>query len=107
MYLLFQQMLLESSFPSEPHHHDGVRVYIKTNVERFLFKGADLMWPGVLTVSTRDFKQNAVAVVYAHKALISDYISTLAEQADDEEEEMKEGQGEEGETPQTPQQTIE
>ena len=52
---------------------------MKQNVERFLFNGADLMWPGVLSVSNREFKQNQVAVVYAHKALISNYISTLGD----------------------------
>ena len=54
-----------------------VKIYIKQNVETFLFRGADLMWPGVLSVSSREFKANATAVVYAHKALVKRYISSL------------------------------
>ena len=58
-------------------HTDAVNVYIKQQVETYLFRGADLMWPGVLTVSRTDFKANATAVVYAHKELVKRYISTL------------------------------
>ena len=54
-----------------------MKVYIKQNVETFLFRGADLMWPGVLTLSNREFRTNSTAVVYAHKALVTKYISSL------------------------------
>jgi len=37
------------------------------------------MWPGVLTASSREFKANVTGVVYAHKALVIRYISTLQE----------------------------
>ena len=39
------------------------------------------MWPGVLTVSRTDFKPNATAVVYAHKALVNKFISSLQDEA--------------------------
>ena len=35
------------------------------------------MWPGVLTLSNREFRTNSTAVVYAHKALVTKYISSL------------------------------
>ena len=63
-------------------HTDAVNVYIKSQVETFLFRGADLMWPGVLSVSRTDFKTNATAVVYAHKALVKKYISTYQDRQD-------------------------
>ena len=37
------------------------------------------MWPGVLTVSTKEFKPKATAIVYAHKTLVNQYISSLSE----------------------------
>ena len=48
-------------------------------MEKFLFNGADLMWPGVYSVSQHEFKTNQLAVIYAHKAHISAYISTLGD----------------------------
>ena len=60
-----------------PLETDAVKVYIKQNVETFLFRGADLMWPGVLSVSQREFKPNSTGVVYAHKDLVKKYISSL------------------------------
>jgi predicted ribosome-associated RNA-binding protein Tma20 len=78
LYLLLMQLTAKPKNPSdEPFSTDAVKVYIKQNVETFLFRGADLMWPGVLTSSTRDFKANSTGVVYAHKALVTKYISSL------------------------------
>ena len=37
------------------------------------------MWPGVLAVSEREFKPNVTGVIYAHKALVKRYISSLRE----------------------------
>ena len=45
------------------------------------------MWPGILSVSRTDFKANATAVVYAHKALVKKYISSLQRQ--DEEAKLR------------------
>jgi len=77
VYLLLMQLTARSKSELDAFEHDGVKVYIKQNVETYLFRGADLMWPGVLTVSSQDFKPNATAVVYAHKALVTNYISSL------------------------------
>lgn len=41
--------------------HGLIRVYIKGGVETFLFRGADLMWPGIRAVHSSDkegYKQN-------------------------------------------------
>jgi predicted ribosome-associated RNA-binding protein Tma20 len=45
--------------------HGLLAVFIKNGVEDFLFNGADLMWPGILCLSSQDFKQGQIAVVYA------------------------------------------
>ena len=50
------------------------------------------MWPGILSVSKTEFKPNATAIVFAHKALVSKFISSIAKederrQAAQEEEE--------------------
>ena len=55
------------------------------------------MWPGVLTISNREFKTNSTAVVYAHKALVTNYISSLqnkpkSDQAQDDEGAEDDGQ---------------
>ena len=46
-----------------------LKVYIKQGVEEFLFNGADLMWPGIFSISTngadKEFKANQIAVIYA------------------------------------------
>lgn len=78
LYTLFEQTLLERQ--NAEMKPGAVKLYIKQNVETFLFRGADLMWPGVLTVNTREFKPNATATIYAHKALVKRYISTLNEE---------------------------
>ena len=66
----------------------AMRVYLKQGVERFLMRGADLMWPGIFYVSPDKFKQNDVVVIMARNTLIQDFISTLdteqEEQADEE-----------------------
>ena len=70
-------------FSMAPYDGCGaVRVYLKQGVEKFLFGGADLMWPGIFQISTEEFKQNDVVVILARNTLISDYISTLGD--DDE-----------------------
>ena len=97
IYLLFTQMTLsQQNSSTESLHSDAVHVYIKQNVETFLFRGADLMWPGILSVSKSEFKPNATGVVYAHKALVKRYISSLAKEderrqaAQDNNEEVEE-----------------
>ena len=69
-----------------------MKVYIKQNVETFLFRGADLMWPGILSISNREFKANSTAVVYAHKALVTKYISSLQNMPEETEPENVEEQ---------------
>lgn len=76
IYLLLLQLTAKPA-AGQVFETDAVKVYIKQNVETFLFRGADLMWPGVLSISNREFKANATAVVYAHKALVTKYISSL------------------------------
>ena len=43
----------------------ALRVYLKEGVEQYIFNGADLMWPGIKSLNTEDFKQYDVAVIYA------------------------------------------
>lgn len=96
IYFLFTQMTQSQSSPASINS-DAVHVYIKQNVETFLFRGADLMWPGVLSVSKSEFKPNTTGIVFAHKALVNKYISSLAnreqnEMDDESQEERKEAQ---------------
>ena len=37
------------------------------------------MWPGIFHISTEEFQQNDVVVILARNTLISDYISTLGD----------------------------
>ena len=70
----------EEAFSIPPYDGCGaVRVYLKQGVEKFLFGGADLMWPGIFHISTEEFQQNDVVVILARNTLISDYISTLGD----------------------------
>lgn len=43
----------------------GLRIYLKEGVEQYIFNGADLMWPGIKSLNTEDFKQYDIAVIYA------------------------------------------
>ena len=43
MYTLFQ-------FGSDSDYFLPLKVYVKISVEQFIFKGADLMWPGIFRV---------------------------------------------------------
>ena len=40
-------------------------LFLKEGVETFVFKGADVMWPGVSHVNVEEFTQNDMVVVYA------------------------------------------
>ena len=97
LYLMFQQTLLTmqsgAALAKAAYDSSGaVRVYLKQDVEKFLFRGADLMWPGIFHISTEEFKQNDVVVILARNTLISDYISTLGD--DDNENGDSEGEEE-------------
>ena len=92
LYLVFQQMLLaeQNLIESAAAAYDttgAVRVYLKQGVEKFLFRGAPLMWPGIFHISTEEFRQNDVVVILARNTLISDYISTLGDYDDNDENE--------------------
>ncbi len=54
LYLLFQ---LDKLPP--------LRIYLKDGVEQFIYNGADLMWPGIKSMSSEDFRQYDIAVIYA------------------------------------------
>lgn len=41
-----------------------LRIYLKEGVEQYIFNGADLMWPGIKSFNTEDFKQYDIAVIY-------------------------------------------
>ena len=58
MYLLFQLEKLPA-----------LRVFLKEGVEQYIFNGADLMWPGIKSLNTEDFRQYDVAVIYAKNAI--------------------------------------
>ena len=60
LYFMFNEMY-QNYVPEE-----GIlRVYVTFNVEKFLFRGADLMWPGIFACSRTNFKQNELVEVYA------------------------------------------
>jgi predicted ribosome-associated RNA-binding protein Tma20 len=42
-----------------------LRIYLKEGVEQYIFNGADLMWPGIKSFNTEDFKQFDMAVIYS------------------------------------------
>ena len=60
LYLLFQLEKLPA-----------LRVFLKEGVEQYIFNGADLMWPGIKSLNTEDFRQYDVAVIYAKNAIPS------------------------------------
>ena len=43
-------------------------LFLKEGVETFVFKGADVMWPGVSHVNVEEFTQNDMVVVYAQES---------------------------------------
>ena len=55
IYLLF---LFEGGF-------SPLKVLLKEGVEQYIFNGADLMWPGIASLSKEDFKVYDVAVIYS------------------------------------------
>ena len=59
MYFMFQ---MQDCLP--------IRLILKTTVEQFIFRGADLMWPGVYTLDkgVKEFKQGQIGVIYAQQA---------------------------------------
>ena len=54
LYLLFQ---LTDIVP--------FKVFLKEGVEQYIFNGADLMWPGVKTLSSEEFSANDIVVIFA------------------------------------------
>jgi|LauGreDrversion4_2_1035121.scaffolds.fasta_scaffold1686292_1 predicted ribosome-associated RNA-binding protein Tma20 len=58
LYLLFDMTVNDKD-------HGLIKVWIKLGVEEFLFRGADLFWPGVWKISSDEFKANQVVVIYA------------------------------------------
>jgi len=42
-----------------------VKIYLKLGVESFIFNGADLMWPGIWKTNKDEFRQNALAIIFA------------------------------------------
>ena len=79
LYLLFlQRTVIGPEVELTTYDSAGsLRVYLKQGVERFLMRGADLMWPGIFYVSPDNFKQYDSVIILARNTLISDYISTL------------------------------
>ena len=53
LYLLFQFEALPT-----------LRLYLNKGVEQYLFNGADLMWPGIKSISRNEFRQYDIAVMY-------------------------------------------
>jgi len=47
------------------------KVFINLGVDDFVFKGADLMFPGIKSIEPPEFKQNQVAVIFSKNARIS------------------------------------
>ena len=47
-----------------------IRLILKVGVEQFVFRGADLMWPGVykLDKGVKEIKQGQIGVIYAQQA---------------------------------------
>ena len=41
LYLVYEHDIVQNS------RHGLICIYVKQGVEQFLFRGADLMWPGV------------------------------------------------------------
>ena len=65
-------------YQSYPEKSGLIAVYVKQGVENFIFNGADLMWPGVLSVEGPSmFKQNQGVVVYADNAMVQRQIERV------------------------------
>lgn len=80
LYLLFAQ-------PDLPI----VRVFLKEGVEKFIFNGADLMFPGIKSVypNLEAFKLYDVCVVYAKNTELVQKVAQAQKKAEEEEEESK------------------
>jgi len=72
-----------------------VRIFLKQGVENFIFKGADLMWPGIFAVDAcqdeeeeRFYRINQIAIVYALNSRKK--VDRETEKKDEPEEESKE-----------------
>ena len=50
-----------------------MKIYLKEGVQKFIFNGADLMWPGIYKIEHekgfKKFSQGDVAVIYALNGL--------------------------------------
>lgn len=65
LYFMFAEMM---GAPSTLQKDDEVlRIYLKPEVESFLFKGADLMWPGIYWMNRQEFKQYEVVQIYGRR----------------------------------------
>ena len=46
-----------------------LKVFLKGGVEQYIFNGADLMWPGIRSISNENFKMYDIAVIFAENML--------------------------------------
>jgi len=56
----------------------SLSVYLNQGVEEYICNGADLMWPGVHSITREDYISNKIAVIYAHKDVSEDGTITYA-----------------------------
>ena len=42
-----------------------LKVYLKQGVEQYIFNGADLMWPGIKSITPDNFGMYDIAVIYS------------------------------------------
>lgn len=84
-------LVYEHDVQTNNSEHGLIKVYIKQGVESFLFRGADLMWPGIRSIILQDkdesFKQNQIVVVYALNNAVREQIQRVKSLLEDPSQE--------------------
>lgn len=75
-----------------------LKIYLKQGVQQFIFKGADLMWPGIRqlihTKGFGEFAQDDVVVIYAWNGRVAKGdVENVKQDYDDEEDDDEKEEG--------------
>ena len=94
MYCLYH--LTGETRPNDPEGKNllSLRIFLKEGVQGFIFKGADLMWPGVAWIESSkgftEYNQEQHVVIFAFNGFKQAEVDDKAEEKVGEDEETKE-----------------